>query len=93
SDLRGTMWQAAWKLSEGLDADAEVLTAAWWTAEGGHEILHATQHLHGGMGSDVDYPLHRYFIWGKQIGDTLGAPSATAAALGDVLADRRAVSA
>jgi hypothetical protein len=32
--------------------------------------------------------VHRYFIWGKQIGDTLGVPSATAAALGDLLAER-----
>jgi acyl-CoA dehydrogenase len=86
--IRATLWQAAWRLSTGLDAEAEVLAAAWWTGEGGHEILHATQHLHGGMGSDIDYPVHRYFIRGKQIGDTLGAPSPTAAALGDVLAAR-----
>jgi alkylation response protein AidB-like acyl-CoA dehydrogenase len=86
--IRATCWQAAWLLSVGRDARAEVLATAWWTAEGGHQVLHATQHLHGGMGSDIDYPVHRYFTWGKQIGDTLGAPSATAAALGDVLADR-----
>jgi acyl-CoA dehydrogenase len=86
--IRTTLWQAAWRLSEGLDAEAEVLTAAWWTGEGGHQILHATQHLHGGMGSDIAYPVHRYFIRGKQIGDMVGAPSPTAAALGDVLAAR-----
>jgi acyl-CoA dehydrogenase len=86
--IRTTLWQAAWRLSEGLEAEAEVLAAAWWTGEGGHEILHATQHLHGGLGSDIDYPVHRYFIRGKQIGDTLGGPSATAATLGDVLATR-----
>jgi acyl-CoA dehydrogenase len=86
--IRATLWQAAWRLSVGLDAEEEVLAMAWWTGEGGHQILHATQHLHGGLGSDIDYPVHRYFIWGKQIGETLGAPSATAAALGDVLAVR-----
>ena len=86
--VRATMWQAGWRLAEGLDATTEVLTAAWWTAEAGHEVLHTTQHLHGGMGSDIDYPVHRYFIWGKEIGDTLGAASATVAALGDVLAER-----
>ena len=86
--IRTTLWQAAWRLTADLDADAEVLAAAWWTGEGGHDILHATQHLHGGLGSDVDYPVHRYFIWGKQVGETLASPSATAAALGDVLAAR-----
>lgn len=86
--IRTTLWQAAWRLSAGLDAEAEVLAMAWWAGEGGHEILHATQHLHGGLGSDVNYPVHRYFIWGKQIGDTLSGPSATAAALGDLLAER-----
>jgi acyl-CoA dehydrogenase len=86
--VRTTLWQAAWRLSEGLDAEAEVLSAAWWTAEAGHEVLHATQHLHGGLGSDIAYPVHRYFIWGKQIGDTLGVPSANVAALGDLLAER-----
>ena len=39
------------------------------------------------MGADVDYPVHRYFLWGKQIEDTLGGASATLARLGDVIAE------
>ena len=27
----------------------------------GQRVVHITQHLHGGMGADVDYPVHRYF--------------------------------
>ena len=38
----------------------------------------ATQHLHGGMGADITYPIHRYFLWGKQIELLLGGPSAPA---------------
>jgi acyl-CoA dehydrogenase len=38
------------------------------------------------MGSDVDYPLHRYFLWGKQIETMLGGPSETLARLGAQLA-------
>ena len=34
--------------------------------------MHATQHLHGGMGADIAYPIHRYFLWGKQIELLLG---------------------
>lgn len=86
--IRTTLWQAAWYLTEGRDAEAEVLVASWWTAEAGHKILHTTQHLHGGMGADIDYPVHRYFIWGKQVGTTLGVPGSTAASLGDLLAGR-----
>ena len=34
--------------------------------------MHAAQHLHGGIGVDRDYPLHRYFLWAKQLELTLG---------------------
>jgi 3-oxocholest-4-en-26-oyl-CoA dehydrogenase beta subunit len=56
-----TMLQAAWRLDNGLDAAKEVAIAKWWAAEGGSRVVHATQHLHGGMGADIDYPIHRYF--------------------------------
>ncbi|MBV8950559.1 MAG: acyl-CoA/acyl-ACP dehydrogenase [Actinobacteria bacterium] len=84
--MRVTLWQAAWKLSEDRDAAADVLVAKWWASEGGQRVVHTTQHLHGGLGADVDYPIHRYFLWGKQIEDTLGGASATLARLGTVLA-------
>ena len=84
--IRVTTLQAAWKLDEGLDASSDVLVAKWWASEAGQHAVHNTQHLHGGMGADIDYPVHRYFLWGKQIEDTLGGASATLARLGQVLA-------
>jgi hypothetical protein len=48
------------------------------------------QHLHGGMGADIEYPVHRYFLWGKQIEDTLGGASATLQRLGRRLAEAHA---
>jgi acyl-CoA dehydrogenase len=80
--IRVTTQQAAWKLDEGRDASADVLVAKWWASEAGQHAVHMTQHLHGGMGADIDYPVHRYFLWGKQIEDTLGGASATLARLG-----------
>jgi acyl-CoA dehydrogenase len=80
--------QAAWSLDAGLDATLPVLTAAWWAAEGGQHCVHLTQHLHGGMGADVTYPVHRYFLWGKQIELLVGGASALLAELGEALADR-----
>jgi acyl-CoA dehydrogenase len=84
--IRVTVLQAAWKLSVGRPATPDVLVAKWWASEGGQHAVHVTQHLHGGMGADVDYPVHRYFLWGKQIEDMLGGASATLARLGDAIA-------
>jgi hypothetical protein len=46
----------------------------------------AAQHLHGGIGVDVDYPLHRYFMWAKHIELALGAASEQLARLGGRIA-------
>jgi alkylation response protein AidB-like acyl-CoA dehydrogenase len=85
--MRVTLWQAAWRLTAGLDATQEIMVAKWWASEGGQHVVHITQHLHGGMGADVDYPVHRYFLWGKQIEVTLGGASAQLARLGQALAE------
>jgi acyl-CoA dehydrogenase len=84
--IRVTMWQAAWRLDNGLDADLAVTVASWFAAEAGQRAVFATQHLHGGMGADISYPIHRYFLWGKQIELLLGAPSSQLARLGGQLA-------
>lgn len=82
-----TLWQAAWQIDEGLDATDAVEVAHWWACDGGHRVVHITQHLHGGMGADIDYPVHRYFLWAKEAGDMLGGPSHHLARLGDLLAE------
>jgi acyl-CoA dehydrogenase len=87
--MRATLWQAAWRLTERLDASQEVMVAKWWAADGGHRVVHATQHLHGGMGSDIDYPVHRYFLWGKQLCEELGGASAQLERLGAAIAGPR----
>jgi alkylation response protein AidB-like acyl-CoA dehydrogenase len=66
------MWQAVWRLSEGLPAADAVAVAKWWAAEAGHRVAHAAQHVHGGVGVDVTYPLHRYTRWATQHALTLG---------------------
>jgi alkylation response protein AidB-like acyl-CoA dehydrogenase len=65
------------------------MVAKWWASDGGQRVVHATQHLHGGMGADIDYPIHRYFLWGKTIEQTLGGPSQQLAALGIELAEAK----
>ena len=73
--MRVTLWQAAWRLDTGRDAAEAVAVAKWQAAERGQRVVHATQHLHGGMAADISYPIHRYFLWGKQIELLLGGPS------------------
>jgi acyl-CoA dehydrogenase len=84
--IRVTTWSAAWRLDEGLPASEAVAIAHWWASEAGQRVVHATQHLHGGMGADISYPIHRYFLWGKQIELMLNGPSAELARLGAMVA-------
>ena len=75
-------WQAAWRLDEGLPAADALDVAKYWAAEGGQRVVHAAQHLHGGIGVDRDYPLHRYFLWAKVLELTLGGATSRLQALG-----------
>jgi alkylation response protein AidB-like acyl-CoA dehydrogenase len=84
--IRLTAWQAASRLAAGLPATAEVAVAKYWAAEGGQRVVHAASHLHGGIGVDRDYPLHRYFLLTRQIELTLGGASDSLRRLGKVLA-------
>jgi 3-oxocholest-4-en-26-oyl-CoA dehydrogenase beta subunit len=84
--VRLTAWQAAWRLDAGWPADDEVAVAKFWAGDGGMRALHACQHLHGGIGVDLDYPLHRYFLWGKQLEHELGTPTRQLLTLGASLA-------
>ena len=81
------MEQASWRLSEDLPADTEVATAAFWAAEAGHRVAHTTVHVHGGVGIDMDHPVHRYFITAKQIEFALGGATSRLLVIGRDLAD------
>jgi alkylation response protein AidB-like acyl-CoA dehydrogenase len=85
--MRVTTQRAAWRLDQGVDAGRDVAVAAWWAADGGQQVVLACQHLHGGVGADIDYPVHRYFLWGSQLANTLGTPASHLADLGQIIAD------
>jgi 3-oxocholest-4-en-26-oyl-CoA dehydrogenase beta subunit len=84
--MRVTVLQAAWRLDHGRDASTAVAVAKWWAAEAGQRVVHTTQHLHGGLGADVEYPVHRYFLVGKQLSETLGGAGPHLAQIGAALA-------
>ncbi|MGH3579108.1 MAG: acyl-CoA dehydrogenase family protein, partial [Mycobacterium sp.] len=84
--MRVTMLQAAWRMTTGRDATQEVLVSKWWASEAGQRVVHTAQHLHGGVGADVEYPVHRYFLWGKQIENSLGGASQQLERIGQAIA-------
>lgn len=84
--MRWVTWQAAWKLAEERPAFRDARVAKFWAAEAGSKITTATQHLHGGMGVDMDYPIHRYFLWAKALELAYGAATPQLLALGNDLA-------
>jgi hypothetical protein len=88
--MEATLWQAAWRISSGaggaLPAAGDVAVAKIWASEGVRRVVQTAQHLHGGFGADVDYPLHRYHAWAKHLELSLGPAAAHEEALGDLLA-------
>lgn len=79
---RLTLWQAIWRLQEGLPAATEVATAKLWAADAGHRIAHTTVHVHGGVGIDLDGEAHRYFTSGKRFEFLFGGATEQALAIG-----------
>jgi len=91
--IRLTTWQAAWRLAAGMPAAAQVAIAKFWADSAGQRVVHTAQHLHAGVGVDRDYPLHRYFLYAKQLELTLGGTTTQLRNLGKLIvaeADARA---
>lgn len=70
---------ACWQLSgEVLSSEGrapqgdDVAVAGYWLADQALPALHTCQHLHGGLGVDVSYPLHRHYAWAKDLARFVG---------------------
>ncbi len=87
--IRWTTWHAAWLIAERRPADRAARIAKFWAAEAGARVAATSQHVHGGIGIDVTYPLHRYFLWAKQNELTLGSASQQLAHLGSTYPEGR----
>ena len=73
-------------LAHGNDASLRLPIAKWYASHWAHDVAHAAQHVHGGMGVSIDYPLHRYTLWNKHIECSLGAGTQQLRSLGAQLA-------
>lgn len=65
-------WSAVWRLANGKDPDQDLAVAAYWLAEETMPALHTCHHLHGGVGVDASYALHRYYSTLKDLVRLLG---------------------
>lgn len=81
-----TVWQAAWRLAEGLPATEAVATAKLWASDAGHHIAHTAVHIHGGVGVDLDGEAHRYFTAATGYDFQYGGATEQALRLGRLLA-------
>jgi alkylation response protein AidB-like acyl-CoA dehydrogenase len=76
TDVEGARWlsyRALSLLSDGLPARREVAIAKAWVSDACQRVAYSAQHLHGGIGMDLEYDLHFYFEWAKARQLTLGS--------------------
>jgi alkylation response protein AidB-like acyl-CoA dehydrogenase len=85
---RLTLWQAVWRLQEGLPATTEVAVAKLWAADAGHRLAHTTVHVHGGVGINLDGDAHRYFTSAKRFEFLFGGATDQALTVGRELASQ-----
>ncbi len=84
--LKLNTYQAISRLNSEIDATTEVMIAKIWAGDVGHRVSYASQHLHGGMGIDRDYPLWRYCLSARHNEMMLGSSASQLAALGQRIA-------
>lgn len=77
---------AGWRLAAGLDADTELDVAAYWLTDQAPAALATCHHLHGGLGVDREYPLHRYSAAVTDLGRALGGAAHRLGRLGERVA-------
>jgi alkylation response protein AidB-like acyl-CoA dehydrogenase len=84
--LRSSLWQVVYRLDAGLGAQAQALALRVQACDCGHRTGHAAQHVHGGIGVDLTYPIHRHLYWSRALNAALGGSEAHLERLGDWLA-------
>ncbi len=62
----------AWLLAEGRDATEDIEVLGYWVTSQAPPVMQLCHHLHGGMGMDITYPMHRYYSAIKDLTRFLG---------------------
>ena len=85
--LRSSLWQVVYRLDAGLGVQAQALALRVLACDCGHRTGHTAQHVHGGIGVDLTYPIHRHLYWSRALNAALGGSEAHLERLGDWLAN------
>ncbi len=85
--LRSVLWQLVYRLDAGLGAAPHASAARVQANETGHRVGHMAQHVHGGIGVDITYPMHRFLFWSRALALALGGVDHHLAQLGDWLVE------
>ncbi|MFZ0231093.1 MAG: acyl-CoA dehydrogenase family protein [Mycobacterium sp.] len=76
-DLASTsvIWRLAEKGGYAPDVQADLDVLGYWITSQAPPVMQICHHLHGGMGMDITYPMHRYYSTIKDLTRLLGGPS------------------
>lgn len=79
--LRVAVQSLAWYIDSDRDALRAGRVAKLQASEAGHIVGHTALHYHGGIGADLTYPVHRFFLWNSALDIMDGSSEAQLAAL------------
>ncbi|MEC5214595.1 alkylation response protein AidB-like acyl-CoA dehydrogenase [Polaromonas sp. CG_9.5] len=85
--LRTSVWQLVYRVDANLGAAPQAWATRALANDTGHRAGHMAQHVHGGIGVDITYPIHRFLFWSRALNVLLGGTEHHLARLGDWLAD------
>ena len=85
--LRSALAQLVYRLDAGLGSLPQALAVKVLAAQAAHVVGHKAQHVHGGMGVDVTFPIHRCLYWSRALAFANGGAEQALARVGDWLAE------
>lgn len=84
---RSSLSQLVWRLDAALPSEPQAHSVRAQSNDLGLKVGRVAQHVHGGMGVDVTYPMHRFQFWCRALAVEAGSGEHHLEALGQWLAD------
>lgn len=84
--VRLSALEVAWLISVGRDASEEVAIAKHYASDAGYRVTFSAMHIHGGVGVDREYPVHRYYVYARHLELMLGGSTHHMRRLGKMIA-------
>lgn len=72
---KSVVWGLTQGVSGGFNTGDDLDVLGYWISAQAPPAMQICHHLHGGMGMDITYPMHRYYSTIKDLTRLLGGPS------------------